>query len=41
MDYSDAFAKYEQEALAAIDASTDATQLEAVRIEFLGKKKGG
>ena len=40
MDYSEAFAKYEQEALAAIEASTDATQLEAVRIEFLGKKKG-
>lgn len=40
MDYSEAFAKYEQEALAAIEVSTDATQLEAVRIEFLGKKKG-
>ncbi len=40
MDYSEAFAKYEQEALAAIEASTDATHLEAVRIEFLGKKKG-
>ena len=40
MDYSEAFAKYEQEALAAIEASTDATQLESVRIEFLGKKKG-
>ncbi|MBC8288753.1 MAG: phenylalanine--tRNA ligase subunit alpha [Planctomycetes bacterium] len=40
MDYAEAFAKYEQEALAGIEASTDAAQLEAVRIEFLGKKKG-
>lgn len=40
MDHTEAFAQYEQEALQAIAAATDAAGLEAVRIEFLGKKKG-
>lgn len=40
MDYAEAFVAYESEALEAISAATDLTQLEAVRIEFLGKKKG-
>jgi len=37
---SDQFEQYEQEALAAIAAAGSADDLEAVRIEFLGKKKG-
>jgi len=37
---SDQFEQYEREALAAIAAAENADALEAVRIEFLGKKKG-
>ena len=37
---SDQFERYEQEALAAIAAAQSTGDLEAVRIEFLGKKKG-
>lgn len=40
MDILDAFDDYETTALAAIDAATSAEQLELVRIEFLGQKKG-
>ena len=40
MDPIAAFAEYEQSALAAIDAAESADDLEKVRIEFLGKKKG-
>ena len=40
MEPSTAFAEYEQAALAAIAASESTEALEAVRIEFLGKKKG-
>lgn len=35
-----AFEEYQQSALAAIDSAQDEAQLEEVRIEFLGKKKG-
>lgn len=37
---SEKFEQYEQEALAAITTAGSADDLEAVRIEFLGKKKG-
>lgn len=40
MDILKAFDDYESAALAAIDAATTAEQLEQVRIEFLGQKKG-
>lgn len=40
MDLLAALDQYESEALAAIDAATSADELEAARIEFLGKKKG-
>ncbi len=40
MEILEAFASYEREALAAIDAATSADALEAARIEFLGKKQG-
>ena len=40
MDHTTAFQEYEQSALEAIAATGDAAALEAVRIEFLGKKKG-
>ena len=40
MDHTTAFQEYEQSALEAIAAASDASALEAVRIEFLGKKKG-
>ena len=40
MDHATAFQEYEQAALEAIAAATDAAALEDVRIEFLGKKKG-
>ncbi|MEO2033539.1 MAG: phenylalanine--tRNA ligase subunit alpha [Planctomycetaceae bacterium] len=40
MDILNAFDKYEATALAAIDAVTSSEQLEKVRIEFLGQKKG-
>jgi len=40
MDYTEAFSRYEQEALSAIEAATDSAGLESVRVEFLGKKKG-
>lgn len=40
MDISQTFAKFQQEALAAISAAADAAALEQVRIEFLGKKQG-
>ena len=40
MDHTAAFQEYEQAALEAIAAAGDATALEEVRIEFLGKKKG-
>lgn len=40
MDYEPTFAKYEQDALAAIGAATSAESLEQARIEFLGKKQG-
>jgi phenylalanyl-tRNA synthetase alpha chain len=40
MDAAAQFAQYEQAALTAIAAAADADQIEAVRVEFLGKKKG-
>ena len=40
MDVLEAFQSYEQDALAAIAAATSSEEIEAVRIEFLGKKKG-
>lgn len=40
MDALQAFAKYEQDALTAIETASNADEIEAVRIEFLGKKKG-
>ncbi|MDA0589345.1 MAG: phenylalanine--tRNA ligase subunit alpha [Planctomycetota bacterium] len=40
MDHTEAFALYEKEALEAIAAAADSNQLEAVRVDFLGKKKG-
>ena len=40
MDPIAAFTEYEEAALAAINAATSAELLEAVRIEFLGKKRG-
>lgn len=40
MDHEQSFAKYEQDALAAIDAATTAESLEQARIGFLGKKQG-
>ena len=40
MDYQSAFAEYQQDALKAIRESTNASELEAVRVEFLGKKHG-
>ena len=40
MDILNAFDEYETTALAAIDAVTSSEQLEEVRIEFLGQKKG-
>jgi phenylalanyl-tRNA synthetase alpha chain len=40
MDHTEAFAHYEKEALEAIAAASDSAQLEAVRVDFLGKKKG-
>jgi phenylalanyl-tRNA synthetase alpha chain len=39
-DISAAFTEYEQAALTALQSATTAEHLEAVRIEFLGKKKG-
>jgi phenylalanyl-tRNA synthetase alpha chain len=40
MDVLEAFQSYEQDALAAIAAAGSSEEIEAVRIEFLGKKKG-
>jgi phenylalanyl-tRNA synthetase alpha chain len=40
MDLTSAFDEYQQAALRAIDAADSPEALEAVRIEFLGKKKG-
>ncbi len=40
MDLSQTFATFQQQALAAIDAASNAETLEQVRIEFLGKKQG-
>jgi phenylalanyl-tRNA synthetase alpha chain len=40
MDPLQAFAAYEQDSLAAIEAASTAEEIESVRIEFLGKKKG-
>ncbi len=40
MDAAAQLAEYEQAALAAIAAATDADGIEAVRIEYLGKKQG-
>jgi phenylalanyl-tRNA synthetase alpha chain len=40
MDYEQSFAKYEQDALAAIQGAQSAESLEQARIEFLGKKQG-
>jgi phenylalanyl-tRNA synthetase alpha chain len=40
MDALQAFAEYEQDALTAIESTSTADEIEAVRIEFLGKKKG-
>ena len=40
MDVTQAFDEYETQALEALAAATTADALEAVRIEFLGKKKG-
>ncbi len=40
MDILKAFDEYESTALLAIEAATSAEQLEQVRIEFLGQKKG-
>ncbi|MEM9701645.1 MAG: phenylalanine--tRNA ligase subunit alpha [Planctomycetota bacterium] len=39
-DPTQAFADYEREALAALAAASSAADLEAARIEFLGKKQG-
>lgn len=36
----DALTEYEQQALDAIQSAADPQQIEAVRVEFLGKKKG-
>ncbi len=40
MDYQTAFAEYETAAIQAINDSQNPEAIEAVRIEFLGKKKG-
>lgn len=40
MEPSSAFDEYEQAAVAAISAARSATELEAARVEFLGKKHG-
>ena len=40
MDLGRAFSDYEQAATAAIRGATDEPQLEAARVEFLGKKRG-
>jgi len=40
MDPTQAFAEYEQAALAAISGASNAAALEAARVEFLGKKQG-
>ncbi|MCH2213052.1 MAG: phenylalanine--tRNA ligase subunit alpha [Fuerstiella sp.] len=40
MDILKAFDEYESAALSAIDATTSPEQLEQVRVEFLGQKKG-
>ena len=40
MDHAAAFQEYQQAALTAIADANDADALEAVRVEFLGKKKG-
>ncbi|WP_397568364.1 phenylalanine--tRNA ligase subunit alpha [Schlesneria sp. T3-172] len=40
MELSQIFAKFQQEALTAISAATNAEMLEQARIEFLGKKQG-
>lgn len=40
MDLSQVFSAFQQEALAAISAATNAEALEQARIEFLGKKQG-
>ncbi|MEZ6048270.1 MAG: phenylalanine--tRNA ligase subunit alpha [Planctomycetaceae bacterium] len=40
MDTTAQFIAYQEEALSAIAAATDEQQLEEVRIQFLGKKKG-
>ncbi|MCH2201599.1 MAG: phenylalanine--tRNA ligase subunit alpha [Fuerstiella sp.] len=40
MDILQAFDEYESAALAAIDATTSPEQLEQVRVEYLGQKKG-
>ena len=40
MDISESFTQYESDALAAIRDAGSAEELEAVRIEFLGKKRG-
>lgn len=40
MDYELSFAKYEQDALAAIAAAASEVTLEQARIEYLGKKQG-
>lgn len=40
MDHATAFQEYEEAALAAIAEASTSESLEAVRVEFLGKKKG-
>ncbi len=40
MDYGTPFSEYERDALKAISAATSPTELEQVRIEYLGKKQG-
>lgn len=40
MDYQTAFSEYESAAMDAISAADNPESIEAVRIEFLGKKKG-
>lgn len=40
MDVLEAFQSYEQDALAAIGGANSPAEIETVRIEFLGKKKG-
>lgn len=40
MEPNNAFADYEQAAVAAISGATTASELEAARVEFLGKKHG-